>query len=676
MPSIRIRRPATARARRRRAVALATAGLVAGILASAPVGAQPVVPGGSVLPAPVSPAAAPGQFNLLVVNGADPYLPAYVTIDGAMRERIAQRLPGRVNYFVETLDALRLQGPHDEGALVEMLRRKYERMRIDALVVVTTPALDLVRRHRAELWPGTPVIYHSVSPGVTGAASDLGLIGVPQVDPINETAELAIRLQPGLQRIVLVTGWASFDRVQASTFDPARLSRPAIPIERWQGLPLAELNARAARLPPDHAVVFASYFVDRDGAVFTPRDVVRGLAQASGAPVYVFYESQIGPGTVGGYVDRLAERGRRTADLLVATLLDRGRDALPTPAAAVPRCSVDARALARWGLSESRLPADCEVLFAEPSVWRTYRWQIVALVAVIAAQSATIVALLLQRRRRREAERTVAEQRDGLVRLTRLAAAGELTASIAHEINQPLGAIMNNADAADLLLERDGDHRDEVRRILADIRRDDRRASEVIGRLRRLFGRREVDEQPVEVDVAIAGIADVLQAEAIRRDVGLELTLSAGGATVSGDVVQLQQVVLNLALNACEAVRTHRPGAGLVRVATSASADSVTLTVSDNGPGVPAADVERIFQPLYTTRLDGTGLGLSIVRTIVGAHRGSITVTEARGGGAVFRCVLPRMAVVESPVSSAPPADGGADTLVPYRGATGQETPT
>lgn len=270
----------------------------------------------------------------------------------------------------------------------------------------------------------------------------------------------------------------------------------------------------------------------------------------------------------------------------------------------------------------------------EPSAW------LVGAALVIAAQSLALIALLAQRRHRASANGP--EQRGEFLHLSRLAIVGELTASIAHEINQPLGAILSNADAAELLLDSGADDPQLLRQILADIRRDDIRASEVIGQIRALLGKRAA--VPREVD--LAAVADnalrLIGAEAARRGVALELQLDGKLPPVLGDQVQLEQVLLNLLLNGMQAMAgtpEHRRRLQL-RLESGGHAQ-VTMAVSDAGEGIAPGQLAQLFRSFFTTRENGMGLGLAIARSIVEAHGGSIEAANRQGGGAVFRVMLP-----------------------------------
>jgi signal transduction histidine kinase len=281
------------------------------------------------------------------------------------------------------------------------------------------------------------------------------------------------------------------------------------------------------------------------------------------------------------------------------------------------------------------------VRFREPGLWERYAWQIAAVIAAIAIQALVISGLLIERRRRRTAELSVQRQRSELAHVSRLAIAGELTGSIAHEINQPLGAILSNADAADLILESGGDRRAELRQILADIRRDDLRASEVIRRLRALLARHEVERLPFDLNDAVNDVASVLGTEARHRGVNLDVRLAETAAVVTGDRIQIQQVLINLVLNAMDALAEAPGPARTVRVSVEQTATGFVIAVRDRGQGIAAEQLPKLFDSFYTTKHKGMGLGLSIARTIVEAHGGRIWAESAPGEGAVFRVELP-----------------------------------
>jgi len=272
---------------------------------------------------------------------------------------------------------------------------------------------------------------------------------------------------------------------------------------------------------------------------------------------------------------------------------------------------------------------------------QSYAWMIAATAAIILLQAALLSALLVQSRRRRAAEERLRARTAQMAEESRLAIMGALTANLAHEINQPMGAILSNTEAAQLMLEQGTLTPEKLREILADIRSDDMRASEVIKELRSLFGRSEWRPVPLEVNAEVAEALRHVSFEASRHEVTLSPAYGVEIPAVMGDPVQLQQVIVNLVGNAIDAVGSLASFRRVVRVLTSARRDGVEISVSDEGPGLSAQDAERLFESTFTTKRNGMGFGLSIVRSIVDMHHGRVWFEPNVPRGAVFRVWLP-----------------------------------
>lgn len=263
---------------------------------------------------------------------------------------------------------------------------------------------------------------------------------------------------------------------------------------------------------------------------------------------------------------------------------------------------------------------------------------------VVAAQSMTLFALFRQHRKRKHAEREAATRRADLTRAARIATVGELSASIAHEVGQPLGAILSNVDAAELMM-RDASGSastpGELRDILADIRRDALRANDVIARLRALLQKQSITFTPVDFDAVLERATSLVRPEARRRGIVVDVSLGTHGAKVLADQVQLQQVLLNLAINAMDAMEHVAQHERVLSIGTTTWEHGVELIVGDNGVGIPDDNVERLFETFYTTKSRGTGLGLSIVRSIADAHRGTVIARRKAVRGTEFVLRLP-----------------------------------
>ncbi len=236
--------------------------------------------------------------------------------------------------------------------------------------------------------------------------------------------------------------------------------------------------------------------------------------------------------------------------------------------------------------------------------------------------------------------RVIEDARRSLAHAARLALLGELTASIAHEINQPLGAILSNAEAAELLLDRPHPPWQELRQILGDIRGDDLRASQVIQRVRALVGKRELQALPVCLNAAVQEVLRLVAKEAQRRGVQILQALKTPLPEVMGDRVQIEQVLLNLILNGMDAMRGTALRRRVLRVQTLAQGTGVQVRVEDGGHGIDPAHLDQLFDSFFTTKENGMGLGLALARSIAEAHQGSIAAANRPEGGAVFTLKL------------------------------------
>ena len=232
------------------------------------------------------------------------------------------------------------------------------------------------------------------------------------------------------------------------------------------------------------------------------------------------------------------------------------------------------------------------------------------------------------------------ELRRELAHVGRVSVLGQLASSLAHELSQPLGAILRNAEAAEMLLQSAEPDLDELKAIVTDIHRDDRRAGEVIDRLRALLKRRQVVTQPLAIDSLVNDVQSLVRADAVSRHVAIDYSVEPRLPPVAGDRVHLSQVMINLIINAMDAVMDRAPAERRISVKAARAGRFVELAVGDSGPGIPPAVLARIFEPFFTTKDSGMGMGLSVCRTIVTAHHGELTAENRPEGGAIFRVRL------------------------------------
>ena len=603
-------------------------------------------------------------WRIVVLNNADFLLPSSALMEQALRETLTREAPHSVELFGEALDSIRHPGTIDDLHYA-LLRKKYEKIKVDLVMLRGRGSIDFVRRYGEKLWPNVPVVFYNerleILRDMGARANSTGVL--VDLDAAS-TIDLALRLHPRARNIYVVGGTAVYDQGWKRRLQPmlSRLKEPYT-ITWLDHLPVPRILETVAELPPDSLVLYTSILVDAEGKTRTNPQVARQVAAASAAPVYGYLETYLGVGLVGGAMPDFAAHGRDAARLALRVLNGEPASTIPVIAALPAKCLIDERAMRRFGIDQTLLPSDCDVRFRTPSVWREYRWHMLAALAAIALQSLLIAALIVQRRRRRVAELAAHQQSMELAHTLRLSTVGEMTAAISHEINQPLGAILSNAEAAEMLLDSGAHSIDQLRHILSDIRRDDLRASEVVRRLRAFLQKHDVEWQTFDLNEVALDTLRLVGTEAARREVTVDVQTTPQPLRVNGDRIRLQQLLINLVINAMDATANTSVAARKVTLQLSrVKGGKVEIAVIDGGHGIEAGARNRLFDSFFTTKPKGLGLGLSIARTIAEAHDGSIRAESNPSGGAIFRVILPE-AQEESPPPRATAETSQADAI-------------
>ena len=582
----------------------------------------------------------PAAKHVLVLYWYSKQNPTNVQIERGFLEGL-RFADTHVEYYSEFLENERFRDSSQDEILHEFLRRKYARQQIDVVVASGLAAHSFLERHLTTLFPNTPRVYIGQRPRPNGPNVPK-TTGISPYRDFRKRLDLIKRLQPDARTVVVISGTLEHDKgVELTARNELKGYDSSIAVTYLTDLPLDSLVAAVRSLPPRSAILFTwQQLRDADGRLLEPADVLTAIAPVTVAPIYGMSGARLGSGIIGGELFTIEDVGRRAAQMVIRILDGTPAELIPAEGPATAPM-FDWRELRRWNIPADRLPPNSDIEFRELTVWDRDKWYILGSIAICLVQGALIIALLIQRASRQRAELRAQTQQHQLTHLGRVATVGELTGALAHEIRQPLTAILTNARAAQQLLEDSTVNREELRHVLDEIANEDLRAADVISRIRILLRKNDVDHSDVDLNVVIEDTLALLRSELRKRGVTLTFTPADTLPSVLGDRVELQQVVLNLVLNACDAMSTLPVSRRALVIRTFATADGVQASVSDRGAGLPAGGDELIFNPFFTTKPEGLGLGLAICRGIIAAHEGGIWAERNVSGGATFWLRLP-----------------------------------
>jgi signal transduction histidine kinase len=753
----------------------------------------------------------------------------FTAVVSGFRSTLAREFGQAIDFYEVPLDLARFSGQEGEEPLVAFLEERLKSQPVDLVASIGGAAVQFAARHRDRLFPDTPIVVVAAEPRMIPSGfleKDATL--VTQRINLPGMIEDILRVRPGTKQVAVVFGSSPLEKLW--TEECRREFQPftgRLEFVWLNELPLEQLLAKCASLPPHSFIFHGLFLADASGIPCEKDEMLRRLHETANAPVFSPFASELGLGPVGGRLFQNSEIGVQAAQVAVRILRGEKAGAIPPRILDASAPEYDWRELRRWHINEADLPPDRIIRFRQPGFWDRYRWLVIGVCVVGVFQAVLIFGLLVNRskRRRREAEaamiadisskfvnlpadqvdreifdaqrricemmgidlsalwqrsdrnpgsfvithlysmehgpqpvdgmtdedypwirreilagRVVAhrsladmpeaaakdreagrkvgiksnltlplslggdtpigilafnttrkerswpvslverlklvaeiianalarkkadqdlreseaqnrlamtqamELRDTLAHSGRVTLLGQLASSLAHELSQPLGAILRNAEAAEIMLGGAAPDVEELRAIVDDILRDDHRAGDVIDKLRTLLKKGHLDLQPLELSAVINEVLALVHTDAAARHVSLTFSDATGLPMVRGDRIHLQQVLLNLIVNAMDALHANGTEDRSVQVHASLAGDSmVEVKVCDNGPGIPEEIRAKLFEPFFTTKATGMGMGLAVSKTIIEAHKGNLRVENRAGGGACFCITLPEI---------------------------------
>ena len=595
--------------------------------------------------------------RVVILNSTDPYLPAFIALDGAMLDAIRADSKVPVEFFAEALDMSRFSQSRIENELLALLRKKYQDLKIDVIVADGPIALDFAQRHRDIVWPGAKIVFNTVPTTLLQERKlDPDIIGVPVQFEFGKTLDLALKLRPKTQQIIVIAGTADQDQKRLSLVKNA-LERYGgkFDVRYLVGLSLADTIAAVRALPPNAIILYVTVFRDGIGAPQVPRYVLTRLVRVSRAPIFGTFDTYFGNGIAAGSIVSFETLGKLAGKLVARVLNGESPSSIGVQGAPEAGCIADWRQLQHWGLDETLLPANCEIRFKEVTIWDRYHIHFLIALSVILAQAALIVVLMLHRRRlrlaqaalhdeyerRAQAETMATRLRGRLARFSKERSLGTMATTIAHEINQPLIAIQNYAQAAKRRLETNIEDKPKLVELFGKIEGQAQRAGTITQRVRSLLSSNEPLLTPTPLSNLIEEVISMMEPECENQGCHFAYKFAGNLPDVLADALQVQLVLVNLLSNAMRSVCEGKDNSRQISIdIRPLDEQEVQVSVIDSGDGVPPDRIEDVFEALYSGTGTGMGMGLAICRDIIGSHGGRIWYEPNPAGGAIFRFTL------------------------------------
>ena len=590
--------------------------------------------------------------NVLMLYWDNKEIPGNISFDQGFVAGMRSEPRDNWEVYNEYLDSSRFPGKHQYQILYDYLRQKYAGSSIDVIVATPDPSLEFLLKHRADLFPNSPIVFVAVKrPPREVLAAGPGLTGIIRANTHRKTLDLALTLHPDTEEVFVVSGTPELDkRFEIAARQELSAYENRVRITYLTDLPLNELIARTASLPKHSIILYVWQRSAGDQSHLQTHEILELIARSASAPIYGMGSRNVGNGLVGGYVQDSEQNGIEVAQIVRRIL--NGTRARDIPVDSAPSVLMfDWRQLQRWGISDNKLPNSSIVKFKELTFWQQYKWRLILVVALFVLQTSLITFLLIERKRRyraREAlHRLNAELEERIAARTAAldAKSRELETfaySVAHDLKAPLRGIDGYSR---LLLE---DHvaslDGEGRSFLQTIQSSSQEMSQLIDDLLEYsrLEQREFKSDHVELGLLITTIVNQKKREA--TDTAIDFILKVNGGNIVADPNGLIQSLRNYLDNAVKF--TRKVSHPRIEVGSKEMTEKFLVWVRDNGVGFDMKYHDRIFDIFQrlnpSEQYPGTGVGLAIVRKAMERMGGKAWAQSKPGEGATFYLEIPK----------------------------------
>lgn len=584
--------------------------------------------------------------TVVVFFSLDANVPAYRGFLNGLNEQFSKTGYNSYHLIVEYMDLSRISDEEHIKGIIDLYNDKYENVEIDMLITFSPETYPILKKYGFKAMQHSPIInidLESSIPesGVASSSTAEKVLHISIKPGFLKTLTTAIELFPDHKDVYIISGSSPTDHYFADlTLKAAQEFKESHIFRNCTGSTLDSTLAMSKTIPQNSIVFVTSYLEDVKKIPYSSTIVGRAISANCKAPLFTLSDDFINAGAIGGYVYSFVDVGKQTGIITMEVINGKPLNEITVDEDGFNKHMYDWEKLEKWNLVDSKvIPADSGFFNRDGNLFIEYRWYLIAGMVFLIGQASLIFFLIDLNKRHKAVARQRGENEQlyrELVREDRLSRMSELTASLSHELNQPLTAILYNAQAGKRFLETGKLDDKQVSEILDNIIEDDRRAGSLISSVRSLMKLEDREKEKVNLNSLIQETEKLFNSESIANHIHINLSLLNQSAFVFGDKIQLQQVLLNLLFNAEISMENNSLENKKIEIVQQLYDGYVTVSIRDSGPGFEDSIKETLFKPFVTSRAKGLGIGLAVSRSIIEAHQGTIWAENLPGGGAEF----------------------------------------
>lgn len=587
----------------------------------------------------------PDSKNVLVLFSMAPSTPAYRIMFDGIRTGLENEFGTSINIHTEFLEAEGYPRGSYPREKFNIYNDKYREVGLDLMICIGIDLVSIVKTHADQYLLDLPVISMDYDFSDVGFKTDILLNDKTVAIPINvnaiRTISTALSFFPATRSIYLVCGISAADNWMRETVMKALDEmNTGLQINLLENISMDDVLHFVKNLPDSSLIFIPNFNVDARQVPYFNNEAVRLISSNASAPVFAFTDTGFGEGSFGGYIVSFRKMGLLAGQLAIRILNGTDPKTILITEKDIYEMTFDWRQLKMWGLLHSKLiPDGSSIRFEEAGFFEKYKTFILIAIGFLVLQSLLIVNLVrLYRRQRLITRKLIAAENNyrELVREDRILRIGQLTASLSHELNQPLTAILSTAQAGLRFVDSGNSDPELLREIFKNITEDDKRAASIISSIRGMMKMEKREKERINLNAKIEEIINIFQSDLGHEKISLEILLIEGPVYVIADPIQIQQVIMNFIINAIQSVSRSGAKRRTIVIREKASNGEVTVSVRDYGAGIEAALMGKLFHPFVTSEKEGTGIGLSICRAIIDDHQGKIWAENEADSGATF----------------------------------------